>query len=260
MQEIDGGCRAFEAFSRYARQTSALATYRYVETFITLLAQLGNRDVLTHFHAALDIYAYLAHDIYLSINNRLVQFVRRDAVAQHTAGFLIALKYGRFIAHRSQIIRATQSTRTATDDGYLLLPSVLYVGAYIHLRHEARLGMQVFLRNEFLHGIDSHGAVYRTTRTSVLTTAVAYTSAYRRERVLAFDEFERLGVLAFCRFLEISLHSDMCRTSGLTRRSAGRIAVNTVLIAIVLCPFVFTPFGSVRQFLLRVGLRSALRA
>ena len=120
--------------------------------------------------------------------------------------------------------------------------------------------MQVFLRNEFLHGIDSHRAVYRTTRTSVLATAVTYTSAHRWERVLAFDEFKRLGVLAFCRFLEITLHGDMCRTSGLTRRGTGRIAVDAVLIAIVLCPFVFTPFGCVRQLLLRVSLRSALRA
>ena len=116
--------------------------------------------------------------------------------------------------------------------------------------------MQVFLSDEFLHGIDCNRAVNRAAGTSVLTTAVTDSSAYCRERVLAFDEFQCLGVFAFCGFLQIALHGDMCRTCGLTRRRSGRVAVDPVLVAVVFRPFVFAPFGSVRQLLFRVGLRT----
>ena len=116
--------------------------------------------------------------------------------------------------------------------------------------------MQVFLGDEFLHGVDRYCAVNCAACTSVLTTAVADSSAYCRERILAFDQFQRLGVFAFCGFLQISLHGDMCRTCGLTRRRSRRVAVDPVLVAVVFRPFVFAPFGSVRQLLFRVGLRT----
>ena len=225
-----------------------------------MLAKSIYGNILAHFDTAFDLNTYLAHHVDLRLDDILVELVRRYSVAEHSARFGVLLKHGRFIAHRSQIVCATQTRRTAADDGDLLFPALLDVGADIDLRHKTCLGMQVFLRNEFLHGVDSHGAVDRTARTSVLATAVADTPAHCRERVLAFDQLQCLGVFAFCGFLQITLHGDMCRTSGLTRRRTGLITVDAVLVAVVFRPFLRTPFGSVRQLLFRISLRTMLGA
>ena len=260
MQEIDGGSGAFQLVARNTRQTAALATDSYVEALIALFAQLGNGDIFADLHAGLDLHAYLAHNINLCLDDFLVEFIGRNTVSEHTAGLLVLLEDSGFVAHGSQIVRATQTRRTTADDGDFLFPALLHVGAYIDLWHKARFGVQVFLCNEFLDGVDSHRAVDSAACTSVLAPAVADSSADGRERVLAFDEFQCLGVFAFGGFLEVTLHGNMCGAGGFTRRCARGITVDTVLVAVVLSPFMRSPFGCVRQLLLGIGLRTALGA
>ena len=225
-----------------------------------MLAKIVYGNIFTNFDTAFYLYANLAHDVYLRLDHFLVKFVRRDTVSEHSARFFVLLEHSRFISHRSEVVCATQTRRTAADDGDLLFPALLDIGADIDLRHKACLGMQVFLGNEFLHGVDSYSAINRTSCARVLTTAVTDTSAYCRERVLAFDEFERLGIFALGCFLEIALYGDMCRTSGLAGCRTGRVTIDAVLVAIVLVPFFRSPFGGVRQLLFRITLRAVLGA
>ena len=225
-----------------------------------MLAKIVYGNIFANFDTAFYLYADLAHDVYLRLDHFLVKFVRRDTVSEHSARFFVLLEHSRFISHRSEVVCATQARRTAADDGDLLFPALLNIGADIDLRHKACLGMQVFLGNEFLHGVDSYSAVNRTSCARVLTTAVTDTSAYCRERVLAFDQFQCLCVFAFRGFLEVALHSDMCRTSGLARCRSCWIAVDAVVVAVVLVPFFRTPWGCVRQLLFRITLRTVLGA
>ena len=173
---------------------------------------------------------------------------------------LVFLKDGGFVAHRGEVIGATQSGRTAADDGYLLVPAFLDIGAYVHLRHETVFGVQVLLRNEFLDRINRNGLVYRAACAGVLASAVADTSAHCRERVLAFDELQRLAVFALGGFFQIALDGDVCRTGGLAGRRAGRVAVDAVAVAVVFVPLVRTPLGRVRQLLFRVFDSAVRRA
>ena len=114
--------------------------------------------------------------------------------------------------------------------------------------------------NVFLHRIDGDGLVDGATGTGILTAAVAHTTADSGEGVLAFDELQCLAVFALCGFLQVALHGDMRRTGGLARSRARRIAVDAVLVAVVFVPFVFAPFGGIRQLLLRIGLLAVFGA
>ena len=120
--------------------------------------------------------------------------------------------------------------------------------------------MQVLLRDEALYLVNGQGFVYGTARARILAAAVAYASAYCRERVLALDEFEGLGVLAFCRLLQVALNGYMRRAGRLAWRRTARVAVDAVAVAVVLVPHVRAPLGGVRQHLLRVLLLSVLGA
>ena len=142
MEEVNCRCATFEILTFDTRQSTTLTTNRYIESFVSLFTQLGDCDVLaTNFDAALNLNTYLAHNIDLGINNRLVKFVRRDTIPQHSTRLLIALKDSRLVTHRSQVIRTTETGRPTTDDGNLLFPTFLYVGTNIDFRNETCLSM-----------------------------------------------------------------------------------------------------------------------
>ena len=69
MQELDCCGATFQVLSFDTRQTTALAADCHIETFVALFAQLGDSNIFAHFYAALDFHAYLAHDIYLCVND-----------------------------------------------------------------------------------------------------------------------------------------------------------------------------------------------
>lgn len=120
--------------------------------------------------------------------------------------------------------------------------------------------MDILLSNELLDCVDGDRLIDGATCAGVLAAAVAHAPAYSREWVLAFDEFQCFCVLSFGSFLEVSLNGNMCRTRCLARCRARRVAVYAILVTIVLCPFVWPPFRSVREFLFGIGLLTVLRA
>ena len=260
VEEVDGRGRAGERLARDAGQLAALAADGHVEALVALLAQAGDRDVLADLHAALDVDADLLHDVDLGLDDVLLQLIGRDAVAEHAAGLLVLLEHRRLVAHGGEVVGAAQAGRAAADDGDLLLPAVLDVGADVHLGDEARLRVQVLLRDELLHRVDGDGLVDGAAGAGVLAAAVAHAPADGRERILPLDELQRLGVLALGGLLQVALDGDVRRAGGLAGRRAGVVAVDPVLVSVVLGPLVRAPLGRIRQFLLGIGLRTVLGA
>ena len=259
-QEIDGGGCTLQGLSWDARQFASLAADGHIEAFITLLAELLYGDVLADFHTSANLHTNLAHDVDFGLDDIFIQFIGRDAIAQHAARLFALLEHGRFVAHGGEVVGTAQSCGTATDDGNLFLPVFLNIRANIHFRHKAGFSFEVLLGNELLHRIDGNGLVDGATGAGILATTVAHATADGREGVLALDEFQGFGIFAFGSFLQIALHGDMGGTGGLARRRARWVAVDTVLVAIVLIPFVLAPFRCIGQFLLGIGLLAVFGA
>ena len=201
-----------------------------------------------------DFDAQLEQARLIAIEDGFGQAEIGDAVLQHTAGDFVLLEHRGFVAHRSQIVGAAQTCGTTADNGDLLLPFLLYIRTDVHLGNEAGFRFQVLFRDELLHSIDGDGLVDGAARAGILAATVADTPAYRREWVLALDQFQSLRIFALGSLLQIALHRDMRRTSRFTRRRASRIAVDAVLVAIVLIPLLRSPLLGIGQLLFRIGL------
>ena len=219
-----------------------------------MFTQLLDGYIFAYFHPRAYLHTYLTHDVDFGLDDLFVQFIGGYTVLQHTTRNLVLLEHSGFIAYGSQIIGTTQTSGTATDNGDFLFPVLLYVGTDIHLRHKAGIRLQILLCNELLHRINGYRLVNSATCASILATAVAHATAHCRKWILALNQFQSFGIFAFGGFLQIALHSDMGRTSGLARCCARRITVDTVLITIILIPFMGTPLAGIRQFLLGIGL------
>ena len=104
MQEVNRRGCTLQRVTRDTRQATTLATDGYIEALVPLLAQLRYRHILADLNTALDIHAYLAHDIYLGFDDILIQLVGRNAIAQHSSWLFVTLKHGRFVSHRGEVI------------------------------------------------------------------------------------------------------------------------------------------------------------
>ena len=78
---------------------------------------------------------------------------------QHSARFLVLFENSRVVTEGGEIICTGKSSRTASDNGDFFLPAPA-VGCHHDFRNEARLGLEVLFRNEFLHGVYGHRLVY----------------------------------------------------------------------------------------------------
>ena len=63
-----------------------------------------------------------------------------------------------------------------------------------------------------------------------------------RKWIIFLDQCKCILIAAFFCKLQISLYSDMSRTGCFTRCCSGIIAIDTVDIAVVVCPHMFTPW------------------
>ena len=252
MEEVNGGSGAGEGFSGDSGETAALAADGNIECLVTFLAELGDGDVLANFHAGTDLYADLLHDVDFGLEDVLGKLVGRDAVAEHAAGLFILFKHGGLVTHCGKVICAAHAGGAAANDGYLLLPAVLDIGADIHLGDKAGFGIEVLLCDELLDGIDSDGLVYGSAGAGVLAAAVANAAADCRERVFTLDELKGLRELSFGGLLEIALNRNVGGAGCLTGRCAGFVAVDAVLVTVVLSPLVLSPLGGIRKLVLRI--------
>ncbi len=137
---------------------------------------------------------------------------------------------------------------------------ILDIGADIDFGNEAGLSMEILLGDEFLDCVDSYRLVDSSAGAGILAAAVADTAADSRERIFSLDEFESLAVFSFRSLLEIALDGNMSGACGLARSRTGRVAVDSVAVAIVLVPLLRSPFHCIGEFLLGISLRSVLRA
>ena len=260
VQEIDGRGGAGQILAGDAGQFAALAADSHVEALVSLISKLLYGNVFANLHTSTDFHTDFAHDVDFGFDDLLVEFIGRDAVLQHTARGLVFFEDGGLVAHGGEIVGAAQTGRAAADDGNLLIPKFFHVRTNVHLRNEAGLCFQVLFRNELLDRVNGDGLVDGATGAGILAATVADTSAHCRERILALDQFQSLRIFAFCRFLQIALHRDMRRTGRFTRRCAGRVAVDAVLVAVVLVPLFRSPLLGIGKLLFGIGLLSMLGA
>ena len=252
VQKVDGGGGAGQRFPGDAGQAPSLAADGHVKALVPLLAQLGDGDVLAHLHTGANLYANLAHDVNLRLDDVLLQFIGRNAVAEHAARLLIALKDGGLVALGGQVIGTGKTGRTAADNGNLLGPAFLHVGADVYLRHKTRCRMEVLFCNKFLYGVDGNSPVDGAARAGVFAAPVADAAAHRRERIFALDELQRLRVFALRSLLQVALDGNMGRAGRFTGRCPRLIAVDAVFVPIVLRPFVLAPGLGIRKLMLGI--------
>ena len=258
MQEIDGRGGPRQILAGDAGQFAALTADGYVESLVSLISKLLYGNVFTNFHTGVDVHSDLAHNVDLCFDDLFIQLIRGNAVLQHTAGNLVFLEHGGLVAHRGEVVGAAQTGGAAADDGDLFLPMVNDAGGDVDFGHEAGLGLEILLGDEFLDRVDGDGLVDSAARAGILATTVTHASAYGRERVLAFDEFQCFCIFALGGLLQIALHRDVRGTGRLTGRRARRVAVDTVFVTIVFVPLLRSPLFGIGQFLFRIGLLSVL--
>ena len=209
-----------------------------VKRLVSLLAQLRYSDVLADVHAAAELHAHLAQDVNLRLDNVLLKTEGREDAGQHAADLVALLEHRDGVALYGEIIGAGEAGRTAADDGDLIREGL--AGLVEHLRHEARLGGQLLVRDELLDVVDGNGVINIAAGAGVLTGPVADAAADRRERVLALYELQRLEIAALGGKLYIALDGDMRGAFHLTWRGAflsDLAAVGAVInVVLVLAP------------------------
>ena len=82
--------------------------------------------------------------------------------------------------------------RAGADNGDLL--GIGLAGLIQHLRHEARRGVKILLRDELLDIVDSDGGIDNTARAGRFTGLVADAAAGGREGVLLLYKLQRVGI------------------------------------------------------------------
>ena len=81
---------------------------------------------------------------------------------------------------------------------------------------------------------------------------ITYSAANSRERIILFYKSKSLFIFTLCSLFEVALNSYMGRTSCLTWSSTGIIAVDSVIISVILIPFIFAPLCIIGQFVTRI--------
>ena len=129
-QQVYGSLNACGILAGHARLAAALAANGNVERLVALLAQLGQRHIPAHVHAAVDVHAQLPQYVNLGVNDVFLELEGGDTVPQHTAGTLVFLKHGGLVALGRQEVGAAQARRAAADDEHICLqtaPLQLYI-------------------------------------------------------------------------------------------------------------------------------------
>ena len=92
---VDACHDVFSVFAWDVHLSAVLKSDSREETFESLFAKLGDRDVFADFDAAADLDAHFAEDIDLSVHDFLLKTEIRDAERHHAAGHRSLFKYDR---------------------------------------------------------------------------------------------------------------------------------------------------------------------
>ena len=258
-QQLNSCGDAFGILAGHSGKAPALCSDGQIERFVTLLAQLVERHISAHFDAAADVDAQFAQHVDFSGNDIFLQLVRGDTIGHHAARQLVLLEHCGRVSQGGKVVCACEACGSAADDGDLLLVRTAQRRLQ-HGRDETRLGVQVALGNEFLHGFDGHCIVDGCTRAGVFAAVVAHTSADGGEGVFLLDEGERLCVAALCSQAQIALDANMRRAGNLAGSGARVVRLDTIVVAVVGIPFVGAPRCVVGQLVLWILDRPVQRA
>ena len=138
-----------------------------------------------------------------------------NSVHEHTAGSVFFLEHRRLISFDCQIVRTTESGRTATYNCnfFFKFSSNLWDDL---AWDESRLAVQILLSYEALYLINRYSLINSTSGTCVFTSPVANSAANCRERIVPLNQLKSFSILSLSRQLQITLNSYVCRTCGLT--------------------------------------------
>ena len=120
-KEINRSHNALGILARNSGFSTALTANRNVESFVSLLTELLNRNIFSNFNASFNLNAHFFHDIDFSLNDIFFEFETWNSVNKHTASNLVFLENSRAIAFFGKVERTRKTSRTATDNRNLLL-------------------------------------------------------------------------------------------------------------------------------------------
>lgn len=149
---------------------------------------------------------------------------------------------------------------TCTNDGYLFVEATLDLWNDL-LWYIMLVCLEILHCDKFLYFIDSDRLIDRCTGTCILAASVTYMSADCRKWIVLLDQSQGFFVSALCSHLQITLYRNVCRTCCLTWSSTSLVCIDTVDIAVILCPHIRRPLLLGWEWHLRIyDLRSVLLA
>ena len=243
-QKIHRADHARAVFAFHADRSAALTADRDIECLVPFFAKFPDRDILPHFHAASEFHSELTDDIDLRIDHILLQLVGRNAVDQHAAGLLIAVKYSGTVSFLREIVGAGQSCGACSDDCDLLLKPALHSGNDLR-RNIPGLRVQILHGDKLLHLVDRDCPVDASSGAGLFTAAVADMPAHRGKRIVLLNERQRVCIPALCRELQVALHRNMGRTGALAGSGSGFMGLDPVVVPVIPVPVILAP-GFVR--------------
>ncbi len=214
-QEINTGNNAVAVFSGNTKFSSSLGADGNVKALKAVFSQLIQRYVPANFHTALNFNTQCTDNVYFGIHNVLFQTEIRNTKGHHTAGNGFLFKDRYTVPQHGQVIGTGKTRRAGTNDGNLLTVVILL------LRNKSGFRVKVTLRNKLFHFINGNGRVNFSSCTNVLTEFSTDRTAYRRERVFFFNQFQCFIIPAFAGFFNVALYCNVRRAIGLARCRAG---------------------------------------
>ena len=252
-KEVNTSLYTFCVFARNACKTSTLHTDCDEECLVTLLTEFLNRYIRTNVNAILELNTHRFDDVDLRLNNVLLQTIGRNTVQHHTAGTRLTLEYGYRVTIPTEEVSCSKTCRATTDNSNLVFISPHTAIMLLAKRYVTGFFLHIKRCDELLDLVDRQRLIDGTTGTCILTAAVTDMSTDCRKRIIFLDKCQRIGIPALRSKLQIALHGNMRRTRGFTGCGSGLMGLDTVLIPIILCPHMRSPWLLRRQRLLRVS-------
>ena len=218
-QELDAAGNTGELLAGDAERAGLLRADGEIKALVALLAELRDGDIFSNLHAAPELHAHFAENVYLGVQNVLFQPEGRDAEREHAAGDRVFVEHGDGVALVGKVVGAAHTGGAGADDGDLF--RIWLTRLVDHFRNKARFLVAVVIGDEALDLVNGNGLVHAGAGAFPLARLVADAAAHRGERVFLFDELERVGVPPLRGELQIPLHGDMRRAGRLAGGGAG---------------------------------------
>jgi len=123
------------------------------------------------------------------------------------------------------------------------------------------LGLHILLGDELFDLVDADGLVNGSAGAGVLAVLAADGAADCRERVVLFDELQRVLIFAVAGHLDVALDGDVRGAGHLAGGGAGGPGLDAaVVVSVIFVPVALAPFGVVWQLVMGILDGSLFRA